>query len=79
MRLTVFGNCRPIILDPADPTGILGQNDRWDLLAQEAANCMSSLCCTDRDGTPIQPWPVKVRDGDAKGMGNVDRGGACSF
>ncbi|XP_036352353.2 2'-5'-oligoadenylate synthase 3 isoform X1 [Ochotona princeps] len=50
---------RPLILDPADPTGILGQNARWDLLAQEAANCMSSLCCTDRDGTPIQPWPVK--------------------
>ncbi|XP_045152630.1 2'-5'-oligoadenylate synthase 3 [Echinops telfairi] len=28
---------RPIILDPADPTGNLGHNARWDLLAKEAA------------------------------------------
>uniref|UniRef100_A0A452HX81 2'-5' oligoadenylate synthase n=1 Tax=Gopherus agassizii TaxID=38772 RepID=A0A452HX81_9SAUR len=27
---------RPIILDPADPTGIVGEGSRWDLLAQEA-------------------------------------------
>ncbi|XP_025329807.2 2'-5'-oligoadenylate synthase 3 [Canis lupus dingo] len=51
---------RPIILDPADPTGNLGHNARWDLLATEATACMSALCCTDRDGTPIQPWPVKA-------------------
>lgn len=57
-----IGNCRPIILDPADPTGNLGPNARWDLLAKEAAACMSSLCCIGKDGTPIQPWPVKVRD-----------------
>ena len=56
------GNCRPIILDPADPTGILGHNARWDLLAEEAAACISSPCCMGRDGTPILPWPVKVRD-----------------
>ncbi|XP_016058578.1 PREDICTED: 2'-5'-oligoadenylate synthase 3-like [Miniopterus natalensis] len=51
---------RPIILDPADPTGNLGHNARWDLLAKEAAACISALCCTDRDGTPIQPWPVRA-------------------
>ncbi|XP_036295349.1 2'-5'-oligoadenylate synthase 3 [Pipistrellus kuhlii] len=51
---------RPIILDPADPTGNLGPNARWDLLAKEAAACISSLCCIDRDGTPIQPWPVRA-------------------
>lgn len=56
------GNCRPIILDPADPTGNLGHNARWDLLAEEAAACMSALCCLSRDGTPIQPWPVEVRE-----------------
>ncbi|XP_062038827.1 2'-5'-oligoadenylate synthase 3 [Lepus europaeus] len=50
---------RPIILDPADPTGNLGHSARWDLLAKEAATYMSSLCCMDRDGAPIQPWPVK--------------------
>uniref|UniRef100_A0A7N5JDD0 2'-5' oligoadenylate synthase n=1 Tax=Ailuropoda melanoleuca TaxID=9646 RepID=A0A7N5JDD0_AILME len=53
---------RPVILDPADPTGNLGRNARWDLLAREAAACMSALCCLSRDGTPIQPWPVKVRE-----------------
>ncbi|XP_053444988.1 2'-5'-oligoadenylate synthase 3 isoform X1 [Nycticebus coucang] len=51
---------RPIILDPADPTGNLGCNARWDLLAKEAAACTSALCCTAQDGTPIQPWPVKL-------------------
>ncbi|XP_062944259.1 2'-5'-oligoadenylate synthase 3 [Cynocephalus volans] len=51
---------RPIILDPADPTGNLGHNARWDLLAKEAAACISALCCMGRDGTPIQPWPVKA-------------------
>ncbi|XP_025745344.1 2'-5'-oligoadenylate synthase 3 isoform X1 [Callorhinus ursinus] len=50
---------RPIILDPADPTGNLGHNARWDLLAKEAAAYMSALCCMSRDGSPIQPWPVK--------------------
>ncbi|KAM5199732.1 2'-5'-oligoadenylate synthase 3 isoform 2-T2 [Hipposideros larvatus] len=50
---------RPIILDPADPTGNLGPNARWDLLAKEATACISALCCMGRDGTPIQPWPVK--------------------
>nr|XP_021589943.2 2'-5'-oligoadenylate synthase 3 [Ictidomys tridecemlineatus] len=51
---------RPIILDPADPTGNLGHSARWDLLAKEAEDCMSALCCTDRDGTAIRPWPVRV-------------------
>ncbi|KAL4701840.1 hypothetical protein H8959_015844 [Pygathrix nigripes] len=51
---------RPIILDPADPTGNLGHSARWDLLAKEAAACMSALCCVGRNGIPIQPWPVKA-------------------
>ncbi|KAF0872084.1 OAS3 synthase, partial [Crocuta crocuta] len=53
---------RPIILDPADPTGNLGHNARWDLLAREAAAYTSALCCVGRDGAPIPPWPVKVRE-----------------
>uniref|UniRef100_A0A8C2W5Y3 2'-5'-oligoadenylate synthetase 1 domain-containing protein n=1 Tax=Chinchilla lanigera TaxID=34839 RepID=A0A8C2W5Y3_CHILA len=52
---------RPIILDPADPTGNLGLSARWDLLATEAAACMEARCCMGKDGTPIQPWPVRVR------------------
>lgn len=51
---------RPVILDPADPTGNLGHNARWDLLAKEAAAFTSALCCMDKDGTPIKPWLVKA-------------------
>lgn len=51
---------RPVILDPADPTGNLGHNARWDLLAKEAAAYTSALCCMDKDGNPIKPWPVKA-------------------
>ncbi|XP_021042822.2 2'-5'-oligoadenylate synthase 3 [Mus pahari] len=51
---------RPVILDPADPTGNLGHNARWDLLAKEATAYASALCCMDRDGNPIKPWPVKT-------------------
>lgn len=46
----------PIILDPADPTGILGQGKNWDLVAQEAA-CYRSLPCVNT----AQPWDVQVR------------------
>lgn len=62
-------NRRPIILDPADPTGNLGLNARWDLLAQEAAACAKALCCMGIDGAPIQPWPVRVRIWGALGRG----------
>ncbi|NXS91683.1 OASL2 protein, partial [Jacana jacana] len=44
----------PIILDPADPTGILGQGDKWDLVAQVAA-CDRSLPCV----RTVQPWNVQ--------------------
>ncbi|NWV04936.1 OASL2 protein, partial [Ptilonorhynchus violaceus] len=46
---------RPVILDPADPTGILGQGKNWDLMAQAAASsCRSLLCLED-----VQPWNVQ--------------------
>ncbi|NWW46946.1 OASL2 protein, partial [Pedionomus torquatus] len=44
----------PIILDPADPTGILGQGDKWDLVAQEAARDCSLPCVST-----VQPWNVQ--------------------
>ncbi|NXX51749.1 OASL2 protein, partial [Tricholaema leucomelas] len=44
----------PIVLDPADPTGILGQGKDWDLLAQEAAHHLSLPCIKD-----TQPWDVQ--------------------
>ncbi|NXY92705.1 OASL2 protein, partial [Alcedo cyanopectus] len=46
---------RPVILDPADPTGILGQSKNWDLMAQEAARHLSQLPCLNG----IQSWDVK--------------------
>ncbi|XP_068264665.1 2'-5'-oligoadenylate synthase 1-like [Nyctibius grandis] len=45
---------RPIILDPADPTGILGQGKKWDLVAVEAANARSLLCVKT-----VRPWKVQ--------------------
>ncbi|NXK36315.1 OASL2 protein, partial [Piprites chloris] len=46
---------RPVILDPADPTGILGQGKNWGLMAQEAASSCSSLPCL----ADVQPWNVE--------------------
>lgn len=58
---------RPIILDPADPTGILGQNRQWDLVAEEAARCCASLPCL----TGVNPWnvqPAKPVTVEVKGL-----------
>ncbi|NXQ35072.1 OASL2 protein, partial [Alaudala cheleensis] len=46
---------RPVILDPADPTGILGQEKNWNLMAQAAARYCSSLPCLQN----VQPWNVQ--------------------
>ncbi|XP_065274027.1 2'-5'-oligoadenylate synthase 3-like [Emys orbicularis] len=52
---------RPIILDPADPTGIVGQGSRWDLVAQEAELCCAQQCCRKRNGSAVQPWNVPLQ------------------
>ncbi|NXR59407.1 OASL2 protein, partial [Rhadina sibilatrix] len=46
---------RPVILDPADPTGILGQGKNWDLMARAAASYRLSLPCLEN----VQPWNVQ--------------------
>ncbi|NWI01335.1 OASL2 protein, partial [Tichodroma muraria] len=46
---------RPVILDPADPTGILGQDKDWNLMAQAAASYCRSLPCLEN----VQPWNVQ--------------------
>ncbi|XP_055406060.1 2'-5'-oligoadenylate synthase 2 isoform X1 [Bubalus kerabau] len=58
--LTQIQRTRPVILDPADPTGDVGGGDRWcwHLLAKEATEWLSSLCFKDKSGCPIQPWNV---------------------
>ncbi|XP_062441478.1 2'-5'-oligoadenylate synthase 1-like [Rhea pennata] len=45
---------RPVILDPADPTGILGQGKDWAVVANEAARCCSLPCVAS-----VQPWNVQ--------------------
>ncbi|XP_009667960.1 2'-5'-oligoadenylate synthase 3-like [Struthio camelus] len=49
---------RPVILDPADPTNIVGKGSRWDLVAKEAEKCCSQRCCMYSNGVPVQPWDV---------------------
>ncbi|KAI1234414.1 hypothetical protein IHE44_0003463 [Lamprotornis superbus] len=49
-------SARPVILDPADPTGILGQDKNWVLMADEAARYCSSLPCLQN----VKPWDVQV-------------------
>ncbi|NWR30331.1 OASL2 protein, partial [Tachuris rubrigastra] len=46
---------RPVILDPADPTGILGQGKNWALIAQAADSTCRSLPCL----AEVQPWEVQ--------------------
>ncbi|XP_012518886.1 PREDICTED: 2'-5'-oligoadenylate synthase 2 [Propithecus coquereli] len=58
--LTQIQKTRPVILDPAEPTGDVGGGDRWcwHLLAKEAKEWSSSLCFKDETGNPVQPWKV---------------------
>ncbi|NXQ55868.1 OASL2 protein, partial [Anthoscopus minutus] len=46
---------RPVILDPADPTGILGQGKDWNLMSQAAV----SYCCSLPFLENVQPWNVE--------------------
>nr|XP_044631685.1 2'-5'-oligoadenylate synthase-like protein 2 isoform X2 [Equus asinus] len=54
--------CRPIILDPADPTNNLGREKRWDLVAKEAVYCLKQDCCRTEDSS--QAWHVQEPGGD---------------
>ncbi|XP_067417245.1 2'-5'-oligoadenylate synthase 1-like isoform X2 [Emydura macquarii macquarii] len=59
----------PVILDPADPTGTLGQGKKWDLLAKEAAICQAQMFC--KNGlAPIRCWNVQRLALQEPGMGN---------
>ncbi|XP_031804491.1 2'-5'-oligoadenylate synthase 2 isoform X2 [Sarcophilus harrisii] len=58
--LSQLTNSRPVILDPADPTGDVGGGDRWcwHLLASEAEIWLSSLCFKRGNFNPVRPWQV---------------------
>ncbi|XP_035979596.2 LOW QUALITY PROTEIN: 2'-5'-oligoadenylate synthase 2 [Halichoerus grypus] len=70
--LTQIQRTRPVILDPADPTGDVGGGDRWcwHLLAKEATEWLSSFCFKDGTGYPVQSWKVPtVQTPGSCGMG----------
>uniref|UniRef100_UPI00398EF3E0 2'-5'-oligoadenylate synthase 2-like n=1 Tax=Pristiophorus japonicus TaxID=55135 RepID=UPI00398EF3E0 len=46
---------RPMILDPADPTGNVAGNARWDLVAQEAQNCLQQNCVWNIISWDVEP------------------------
>uniref|UniRef100_A0A7N9CIJ4 2'-5' oligoadenylate synthase n=1 Tax=Macaca fascicularis TaxID=9541 RepID=A0A7N9CIJ4_MACFA len=54
---------RPVILDPADPTGNLGGGDTkgWRQLAQEAEAWLNYPCFKNCDGSPVSSWILLVR------------------
>ncbi|XP_009482958.2 2'-5'-oligoadenylate synthase 1-like [Pelecanus crispus] len=61
---------RPVILDPADPTGILGQGKNWDLVAQEAARHCSLPCVNTARSWDVQPArPVRIEVRQLVGTG----------
>ncbi|NXX77170.1 OASL2 protein, partial [Urocolius indicus] len=51
----LLGKTCPVILDPADPTGILGQGKEWDLMAQAAANHLLLPCIRSAQAWNVQP------------------------
>ncbi|XP_074061897.1 2'-5'-oligoadenylate synthase 1-like [Macrotis lagotis] len=48
---------RPVILDPADPTGDLGTGC-WNKLAEAAQIWSSAPCFQNQDGSWVKPWNV---------------------
>ncbi|NWI54227.1 OASL2 protein, partial [Calyptomena viridis] len=52
---TLLCSDRPVILDPADPTGILGQHKNWGLMVQAATSDCNSLSCLEN----VEPWNVQ--------------------
>lgn len=56
---------KPVILDPADPTGNVagGQARGWLRLAQEAEDWLSYPCFQNWDGSPVGPWNIELHDG----------------
>nr|XP_008103238.1 PREDICTED: 2'-5'-oligoadenylate synthase 1 [Anolis carolinensis] len=49
---------RPVIMDPADPTGNVARGKGWNLLAEEALKCLSMPCCM-KGGEPVGSWLVQ--------------------
>ena len=65
---------RPVILDPADPTGNVaaGDSDSWPRLAQEAKAWLSYQCFKNWDGSPVGSWYIPLPE-------NSEDGGTCAI
>lgn len=52
---------RPVILDPADPTGNVAGSDQssWVRLAEEARTWLSYPCFRNLDGSAVKAWNVQ--------------------
>ncbi|XP_040587306.1 2'-5'-oligoadenylate synthase 1A-like [Mesocricetus auratus] len=55
-----LSGARPVILDPADPTGNVAavNSDGWGRLAGEAKSWLQYRCFKNRDGSPVCSWDV---------------------
>ncbi|XP_007625774.1 2'-5'-oligoadenylate synthase 1A isoform X1 [Cricetulus griseus] len=55
-----LSRARPVILDPADPTGNVagGNSDGWERLAGEAVAWLRYPCFKKRDGSQVCSWDV---------------------
>nr|AWH57217.1 2',5'-oligoadenylate synthetase 1 [Bubalus bubalis] len=55
---------RPVILDPADPTGNVAGKDTcsWERLAQAALVWLDYPCFKKRDGSPVGSWDVSPQE-----------------
>ncbi|XP_036989359.2 2'-5'-oligoadenylate synthase 1 [Artibeus jamaicensis] len=54
---------RPVILDPADPTGNVGADNPpggWERLAGKARDWLTYLCFKKWDGSPVGSWNVQI-------------------
>ncbi|NXA33406.1 OASL2 protein, partial [Eudromia elegans] len=61
VRNLLLRSSRPAILDPADPTGILGQRADWAAVAREASRCRSLPCVATAHPWNVQPArPITV-------------------
>ncbi|XP_057620738.1 2'-5'-oligoadenylate synthase 1A-like [Chionomys nivalis] len=58
---------RPVILDPADPTGNVAgsSSEGWQQLAEEAAAWLGNACFKRGGGSLVGPWDVPVNENRA--------------
>ncbi|XP_062038760.1 2'-5'-oligoadenylate synthase 1-like [Lepus europaeus] len=69
---------RPVILDPADPTGNVatGNREGWRRLAQEAGAWLTRPCFQNWDGSRVSSWDVQPEVPAAAGQ--AEDSGMCT-